>query len=440
MKIWSLLFLSFLFPASICAQEDFVWNSKKEKIVIPFQLVANLIIIPVELNGVPLSMLLDTGAESSMLFSLPENDSIAFTHPKKIMIKGLGSEQPIEALYSGKNAIDISGYKSANFPLLIILDQDVNISSRLGVEVNGILNNSFFKDCIVSIDYTKKKMTLFKNRSVLTKRKIARFQKIPIQLQKGRPFIKVATKIDTATLDLNLLVDLGLSNGLWLFENDSVKASAAHFEDILGRGLNGSIIGQKSRVDFLDIASFQFKEALVAYPYENYFPKQYRSEGRNGSIGAGIFYRFNLIFDYQNKQLYLQPNANFKDSFQYNMSGLEVQHNGLEFVKEATKTNENTANGAEDVSHLITGGSNLHYKFELKPIFEIAAVRLNSPGALAGLLPGDKIIKINKRNIHRFTIQKITELFQSEEKRWIYIDVERNGYLISFKFQLQKII
>ena len=241
-------------------------------------------------------------------------------------------------------------------------------------------------------------------------------------------------------MDLNLLVDLGLSNGLWLFKNDSIKVSPANFEDILGRGLNGSIIGQKSRVDHISISHFEFRAALVSYPYETYFPKRYWSENRNGSIGAGIFYRFDIIFDYQEKQLFLQPNSNFKDSFHYNMSGIEVQHNGVEFVKESTRTTDSKTNGGEDVSYLITGGSNLHYKFTLKPIFEIATLRINSPAAIADLLPGDKIVKINKRNVQRFTIQSINELFQSEEGKWIYIDVERNGHLISYKFQLQKII
>jgi len=144
MKFIFFLLLTTATSINSYCQDGFVWNSKKSKIEIPFQLVANLIILPIEINDVKLNMLLDTGAESSMLFSLPENDSIAFTHPKKIMIKGLGSEEPIEALYAAKNNVNISGYESATFPLLLILDQDVNISSRLGVEVNGILNNAFF--------------------------------------------------------------------------------------------------------------------------------------------------------------------------------------------------------------------------------------------------------------------------------------------------------
>jgi len=440
MKFKFFFFITFLISITAFCQDGFQWNSKRSKIDIPVQVVANLVIIPVEINNVKLHMLLDTGAESSMIFSLPENDSIEFAHTKKVMIKGLGSEEPIEALYSGKNAIDISGYKNSRFPLLIVLDQDVNISARLGIEVNGILNNSFFKNKIIEINYAKKKLTIYKDREILEKRKIEAYDKIPIRIIRERPYVNVETKIGETQMNLNLLVDIGLSDGLWLFENDSIKVKTANFEDILGRGLNGSIIGKKSRVNHISISDFEFSEALVSYPYKEYFPKLGIAEGRNGSLGGGIFHRFTVIFDYQENRILLKPNSKFSDPFNYNMSGMEVQHNGVEFVKESMRTTDNRTNASEDVSHLIKGGSNLLYKFTLKPVFEVATIRKNSPAALAGILPGDKVIKLNKKNIHKYTIQKITELLQSEEGKWIYIDVERNGYLISYKFQLQKII
>ena len=50
------------------------WNSKKDKIDIPFELTNNLIIIDVEINNVKLSMILDTGSDKNLLFSFPEND------------------------------------------------------------------------------------------------------------------------------------------------------------------------------------------------------------------------------------------------------------------------------------------------------------------------------------------------------------------------------
>ena len=439
MKFKYFFFITFTALNAFC-QDGFQWNSKKSKIVIPFQSVANLVIIPVQINHVKLNMLLDTGAESSMIFSLPENDSIVFSNTQKVKIKGLGSEEPFEALYSGGNTIDISGYKNSKFPLLIVLNQDVNISAKLGIEVNGILNNSFFKNKIIEINYDKKKLTLYEDRKILEKKKIKGYEKIPIRIIKDRPYVTVETKIDDTEMNLNLLIDMGLSDGLWLFENDSIKIKTANFEDNLGKGLSGTIIGKRSRVNHISISNFDFSEALVSYPYKEYFPKMGSADGRNGSLGGGIFHRFSVIFDYQKKQMFLKPNAKFSDPFNYNMSGMEIQHNGIEFVKEIMRSTDNKTNATEDVSHLIKGGGSLLYKFSLKPVFEISTVRKNSPAHLAGILPGDKITKINNKNIHRFTLQKITELLQSQEGKWIYIDVIRNGYEISFKFQLQKII
>ena len=76
----------------------------------------------------------------------------------------------------------------------------------------------------------------------------------------------------------------------------------------------------------------------------------------------------------------------------------------------------------------------------LKPLFEVATVNENSPAGLAGILPQDKIIRINRKKAHDYTLQNINDLLQSEEGKWIYIDVERNGKRIAFKFQLKKIL
>jgi S1-C subfamily serine protease len=123
------------------------------------------------------------------------------------------------------------------------------------------------------------------------------------------------------------------------------------------------------------------------------------------------------------------------------MSGIVVQHNGVEFVQESIRLQTKSGYGVK-----VDGGldnfneSNFMYKFSLKPVFEIATVRSGSPADLAGLQPGDKIIRINKKKIHGYTIQKISDLLQSEDGKWIYMDVERNSKPIAFKFQLKKIL
>lgn len=438
LKIFTYLFL--FLPVCFFAQNSFQWISKKDKIVIDFKLVSNLIILPLKINNVELNMILDTGSESSMIFSLPENDSIEFNNVNKIFLKGLGENEQIEALYSVRNTLDLSGYKNQNFPLLIVLNQDINISERLGVEVNGILNSSFFKDKVIEIDYIRKKLSIHKNRDKLKKKKLNKFEKIKTRITKERPYINIDAKINNSEVKLNLLVDIGLSDGLWIFENEKIKSNNNYFEDVLGRGLNGEVVGKRSRVDYAKISNFEFKDALVSYPHSKFFPLFQFTDERNGSIGAGILHRFHLIFDYQENQILLYPNAKFSDPFNYNMSGLEIQHNGVEYFNEKVPLTSPKPNAAQDISEYVFGTENFIYKFNLNPIFEVATVRKASPAGLAGILPGDQIKRINNKNIQRYSLQEINEMMRAEEGKWIYIDIERNNVPIAFKFQLKKII
>lgn len=438
MKMRILIFLLFSTLTSF-AQQGFEWRSHKSKIVIPFQYVYNLIVLPVEVNGVKLSIILDTGAESSFIFSLPENDSIKFNDTKKTRIRGFGNSDAIDAIQSQNNKVNISGYTHNKFPFLIILNQNVNMSARLGIPVNGILNYSFFVNHIVEINYLKKQITLHKNRDFLQKKKIAKYEKLPISVINNRLYLEAKANINEKPLDLKLLIDIGLGSGLWLFESEKIVPNDVFFEDILGSGINGQITGKRSRVKELKIGEFSLANALVSYPYKIYLPKTGIVEGRNGSIGGEILKRFSLIFDYQGRELYLKKNANFTKPFNYNMSGIEVEHNGIEFVKETLKFETPLIYGVKD-EHVVFKNNDFKYKFELKPVFEIASIRENSPADLVGLKVGDKIIRLNKKEIHGFTIEKINELLQSKEDLWIYIDIERNGMPIAYKFQLKKIL
>lgn len=424
-----------LFPILVFGQQGFFWNSNKSKIEVPFQYVFNLIIIPVEINNVKLNLLLDSGSQQSVIFSLPENDTIQFKDTKKILARGLGLDESIEGLVSQNNKAKINGYENNDFKLLIILNQDINFSSRLGIPVHGILGYSFFMNHIVEIDYEKNKLIIYNDRKILNKKKISKYEKIPLKIRENRPYIDVETQIGKDTLDLDLLVDVGLSDGLWLFEDEKIKCQDSFFEANLGTGFSGIIKGKKSRVGAIKFANFNLKKPLVSYPFQIYFSKISIDDGRNGSIGNEVLKRFSVIFDNKGQQLLLKKNANFFKEFNYDMSGMTVEHHGIDYVSEMIRLSSSSSSNAA-----YTTDGNYKFKFILKPIFEIATVTKKSPADLAGLLPGDKILKINKRKAYDYKLQDINELLQSEDGKWIYMDVERNGKKMAFKFKLKKVI
>jgi hypothetical protein len=116
-----------------------IFDSKEvNKVKIPFQLINNLVFIPINVNGVELTFLLDSGVKETILFSLEEKMKLA-----KILknhFSGLGSEDAIEGLKSAEFTRD-GGMESINHLLYIIVDQNFNISSRW-YSVNGIIGSS----------------------------------------------------------------------------------------------------------------------------------------------------------------------------------------------------------------------------------------------------------------------------------------------------------
>lgn len=430
--------LSFLFVCtSIFSQVT--WLSKKDKIVIPFELTHNLIIIEAEVNNVEISMLLDTGSDKNLLFSFPENDSILFYNTRKIKVNGLGNGESLEAIISSNNKLKVKDYFDENFEVLLITDREISLINKLGVPINGIIGASFFKDYIVEINYQRKKVILHKDYNKSIAKKIKKHTEKKVEIIDSKPYLKMVTDInDSKKMNIKLLMDTGLGDGLWLFENDSIKCSQHFFRDLLGKGLGGDIRGKKSRVKKLELNNFILEEALVSYPDTISFNQLDLVEGRNGSLGGEIIKRFNWILDYKKQNFYFKKNKLYDEPFHYNMSGIEVQHAGTTLVTEKltfnTFTNTNSKTFVYDKEH------DFNYKFSLKPVFEIYAVRENSPAQLAGLKKGDMILSINGKKAYNYTIQKITNLFQSEEGKIIKMSVERNNTVIEVKFQLEKIL
>ena len=125
-----------------------------------FQLINNIIVIPVEVNHTKLSFILDTGVDKTILFSLSENDSLGLKNVKKISLQGLGKGKAIDALISQKNKLKVGKLKSNNETIYVILKDQFELSGKMGTTIHGIIGYSLLKDVIAKIDYKTKKIIL----------------------------------------------------------------------------------------------------------------------------------------------------------------------------------------------------------------------------------------------------------------------------------------
>ena len=443
MKFKIVYFFLLLVTQSIIAQDGFYFENGKNKTTISFEFINNLIIIPIEVNGVTLSFLLDTGVGDSILFSIDDSDGVSFSNIEKIKIRGFGNNDAFDAYKSMHNKLSIKNYTDADHTIFLVLDQNINISSQIGVPVNGIIGHDFFKNDLVKINYTSKRITIYKRNEKEIKKLNKSFESFPLELIYGKPYINTKTFFDNsnASMESKLLIDTGNNDALWLFsqKNKNVVIPKSNFEDFLGRGFSGDVFGKRGRIKNFKIGKFNFENPLVAFPDTIATVEADKIVGRMGSIGSEIMKRFTVVFNYQSNKIYLKPNSNFSDLFNFNMSGIEVQHQGLQWISQGFEENPAISNNLFDGNgnKII---NNLKYKFELKPIYIIGNVRKDSPADKAGLLKDDIILKIDNNFGYNFTLQQINDLFKSEEGKTIKLEIDRKGKTLNLSFQLKNML
>lgn len=433
--------LFFLCPVLMWGQDGFTIKGKQKRVTIPFVSANNLMIATVHVNGAPLNFIIDTGIEHTVLFSLEETESIDFKNVEKIKIRGLGSGDAIDAFKSTKNHLAVNNYVDENHEIYIILDQEINFSAQLGIPVHGIVGYYFFKNYPVEVNPVSHKIFVHLDSNALAKKRLKKFKEIPFSLELSKPYVNLKASIDGVETSVKMLVDTGGSDSVWLFENDKIKCPDTFFDDFLGRGFSGDIFGKRSRITSLKLLDMEVKEPTVSFPSAVSLQSVEMVTGRNGSIGSGVLRRFDVVFDYPNQKMYIKKNSNFDSPFNYNMSGMEIQHNGKEIIQETVNVgNLPQRDNQGNITFNLDSSASLQYNFILKPIFEVTNVRKNSPAERAGIMKGDLIKKINGHPTYKFKLSQIVEMLQSEEGRVLHVEYERNGKLNKTKLQLEKIL
>lgn len=440
------MFKSFLYfllftTAISYGQSEFKLENNKKKIVIPFKLINNLVFVPLTLNGEELTFLLDTGVEETVILSLNETQDLQLHDVETIKLRGLGNDEAVNGYKSSNNRLELNGFVDTKHELYVILDQEFNFSAQIGIPVNGILGYHFFKNHLVEINYQHKKVIIHREKTAkLNKRLKRKYNKDSISIELNKPYLVTDIKHDGNIIKSKLLLDTGNSDAIWLFTNTPMKLAPPikHIEDYLGRGFSGNVYGKRGRIQNFKFGNKIFENPIVTYPDSTSLKSINFVPNRLGSIGGEVISRFNLFFDYKEKAVYTIPNNKINEPFSFNMSGIDIEHAGLEW---GTETIQERSSGIKIYTDKDTSyDPNFKIKFSLKPIFKIFNVRIASEAEKAGLKKGDKIIRINGTHAHNLSIERINKLLKEEDGRMIFFDVERDGKNLKIKFPLKNIL
>lgn len=398
----------FSLPAQLPDSELRFENPRQKMVSLRFNLINNLTIIPVIINDSDtLHFILDTGLNTSILTEMSMTDSLSLQYTRRVKLSGLGEGEPVDALHSTGNHFRIPGISGYNHDLFVLLQNIFNLSNILGIKVHGLMGYHVFRSLIVEISFQRKQIT-FHQPDLYQYKPGKRSFTMPLDIQNAKSYITASiVQGDGSVVPVKMLVDLGASHALWLDpgSDERIILPDKTIETFLGTGLRGQIHGEIGKIGKLVLGPYELKEPVVAYPDSLSVGMASRLDNRNGSIGADVLRRFDIIIDYPNKRLTLTPNRHFREAFKINMSGIEIES-------------------------LIPG----------LPYYQVSYVRKNSPADRAGIRRGDDIVSVNNQPAFGLTINAIYDIFESRPGRKVKMVVRRKGHKLNTLFYLEDLL
>lgn len=439
---WILVSVVCLLGLSPCLSQYYTLPKEETRTrKIHFELINNLMIVPLEVNGAPLNFILDSGVSKPILFNLADQDSIELKNVSRITIRGLGEGEPVEALRSSGNTFRVGMLKNINQELYVVLDKDMNFSPSLGFPVHGIIGYDLFRDFVVEINYSRKYLR-FHQPDAYTLRNRKDEVTLPLLVEDNKAYLKGTVVVSgQEEVPVKLLMDTGSSDALWLFPNreKGLEIPKKNYEDYLGKGLSGTIYGRRTKVEQMRFGDFVVRNAKAAFPYMESFKLASDLKDRNGSAGGELLKRFNMVVNYPEGRITLKKNSLFDTPFQFNLAGIELEHAGVRYIAERIADASGFVRNDEDTFGNVQLMVGTQTRLSLVPEIVVSAIRAGSPAEEVGLREGDVILAVNGKPVHRYKLQEVMQLINDKKGKRVRLLIERFNQDLLFSFVLREL-
>ena len=351
------------------SQEEFIPAQAKLLAKIPFiQFSGGIVVLRAQIDNFPdtLNFVFDTGSGGISLDSVTAGYLGVKTVSSDKTIRGIAGIKMVE--FSNNHTLKLKGLTAEHLDFHIN-DYDL-LTSVYGVKIDGIIGYSFLRRYIVRLDYDSLQMQVYSpgafkypRGGYLLKPDFSTLPLQPALVTDGRPILSRFIFDTGAGLSFLLSKDF--------VDDSAVFKKGRKFYPTQAEGLGGKTRMELTISKEVKIGPYKFKKVPTHVFSDDYNVTSYPLLG--GLIGNDILRRFNVIINYPDQSIYLNPNSHFNEPFDYSYTGLGI--------------------------YLIDG--------EIRIIDVIPG----SPGDKAGFLPGDIIFSV-ETNASK-NIQAYKNLFQN---------------------------
>jgi hypothetical protein len=318
LRLIKLLSIILLAASNLEAQEEFVQPPARLLTTIPFKiLTGGVIILKARFSDHPdsLTFVFDTGSGGISLDSMTARNLKIKTTPSDRTIRGIAAIRQVPFIYGQTLHLPGLSVDSLNFH---INDYDI-LTSAYGEKIDGIIGYSFLSRYIIKVDYDSNKLFVYSKGSI----------KYPRGGYLLRPLIVNIPILSTTVNDVRPITaryyfDTGAGMCLLMssdFVNDSsVVSKRRKWYATQAEGLGGKAPMKQGVVKSVRLGPYKFRNVPTYIFDDEYNVTQYPYLG--GLIGNDLLRRFNLIINYDHRDIYMLPNSHFKEAFDYAYTGL----------------------------------------------------------------------------------------------------------------------
>jgi predicted aspartyl protease len=386
------------------------FTGKRKRDVVPFELHANLIVVPIRINNSDtLNFILDTGVSITLLTDPNVAHQLGLVPLRSVKIAGAGGEGDVTAAVTLGSTVRIGNIRADNLPVLVLSEDILSLSDYIGFPIHGIFGYDLFKRFVVNIDFEAKNLTfsLPEKHHYREKREGVR---LPITIEDTKPYLSAMAIVEhDKSVPIKVIVDTGAGHALSLDlgSHEEIRLPGKVVRTQLGRGLSGVINGNLGRLERLKIGNYILDNVVTSFPDSSSFNLgPGRNGGRQGNVGCELLRRFNVTFNYHDNYMALKPiKKRLKETFEHDMSGMELRARG-----------------------------NNYRTYVIQKVME------GTPASQAGLQEGDEILFVNGSPARDIPLNDIYKLLQKKEGKEVKLIVKRGNEMFYTSFFLRRII